>query len=90
MIFQAIEVSRRGGRDRYPAYNIYAGEKHIGLAICRYDDTWFVPWSQLDQCIGKRHFDSIKDAARHLYVAKEKHPKEHRAWMLKLQRFDFR
>lgn len=88
MIFQAKEVSRRGIRNKpygsYPVYNIYANGEYLGPAICRQDDMWFVPWPLLEKFAGKRHFKSLKDAARHLYVAREKHSDDHRAWVLQI------
>jgi len=88
MIFQAREVSRKGIKskpyDAYPVYNIYADGDYIGPAICRHDDMWFVPWPMLECLVGRRHFRSLKDAARHIYVAREKQPEKHRAWVLQI------
>lgn len=83
MIFQAIEVSRSGGR-KYPVYSIYADGTYIGAAISRSEESWIVPWTALDTLVGKRIFPSLRDAARHLYVASEKRPEEHRAWSVQM------
>jgi len=88
MIFRAEEVTRRGSpigaKSPYTAYNVYAEEKSIGTVIRIRDDMWIVPWPELQNIAGKRSFASLKDAARHIYVAMEKRPDEHRDWSVQM------
>jgi len=88
MIFRAEKIRRKKTKGRggapYFAYDVYAENEYIGVIISRSKNDWIVPWPKISGIFGKQSFDSLKDAARHLYIGKEKFPSDHRDWSIQI------